>query len=433
MKPISYILKEKVWVTPALYSIGAILLSLASFYLDMYFTERLQNYIPQIFLTSVEVGQTILGILTAAMLTMTTFTFSTVLVVLTMYTSQFSPRAPENFIRSRSTKHVLGIFVAGFIFNLLSLLYIREDIFDHEILTTTIGILLVFFCIATFAYYIHFVATNIQISTLINKLIDDADNVISQYVELQDENFVTMENWEPVKKQETLKADSAGYIQFLDLVGLVKFAQKQDIQIDVIVKIGEYVYEGKPLMHIYTEGGKSITLNRFLTIGNEQTAEQDLGYAIQKIVEVGIRAISPGRQDPNTTNDILIRLGHLLGKMGHLKTDDLVLTDDQEINRVLYRFSPYRDILYRAYYQLSYQGRSDISVISSMTESLTVTAALAPKMRHETIWKTQLYILEGINKEALKEADWAYLQKKVDELAEMTAQKTVDLTIYNKK
>ncbi|TWT11137.1 DUF2254 domain-containing protein [Planomicrobium sp. CPCC 101079] len=427
MKPISYTLKEKVWITPALYSIGAILLSLAAFYFDLYFVERLQSYIPSIFLTSVEVGQTILGILTAAMLTMTTFTFSTVLVVLTTYTSQFSPRAPENFIRSRSTKHVLGIFVASFIFNMLSLLYIREDVFDHEILTTAIGIFIVFFSIATFAYYIHFVATNVQISTLINKLIDDAEDVISQYIGLQDENYVSLTSWEPKKQRETLKAKSRGYIQFLDLVDLVKIAEKHDIQIEVLVKIGDYVYKGKPLMHIYKEDSQKLSLDEFLTVGDERTAEQDLGYAIQKIVEVAIRAISPGRQDPNTTNDILIRLGHLLGEMGHLKTDDLVLADTRNQNRIHYRFASYREILYRTFYQLSYQGRNDISVISSMTESLTVAAALAPKMRHETIWKTQLYILEGINDEALKDADWEFLQSKIDELAEMTEQRPVRL------
>lgn len=427
MKPISYTVKEKVWIIPAVYSLAAILLSLASFFLDLYLVERISRFIPPIFLTSVDVGQTILGILTAAMLTMTTFTFSTVLVVLTTYTSQFSPRAPENFIRSRSTKHVLGIFVAGFIFNMLSLLYIRDDVFDHEILTTSIGILIVFFCIATFAYYIHFVASNVQVSTLINKLTKDAENAISHYTDLQDNQFVSLKKWELSGEQETIAATEAGYVQFIDFVGLVKFAEKHGMQIEILVKIGEYIYEGKPLMHLYMKEQQKLSLDPFFTVGDERTAEQDLGYAIQKIVEVAIRAISPGRQDPNTTNDILIRVGHLMGKMGHLKTDDLILADDKEINRVLYRFSPYREILYKTFYQISYQGRSDISVISTMVESLTVTAALAPGFRHETIWEIQLHILEGINREALKKADWTYLQSKVDELAEMTNRRSVEV------
>ncbi|MGI2329452.1 DUF2254 domain-containing protein [Planococcus sp. YIM B11945] len=427
MKPVSYTLKEKVWITPALYGIGAIILSLASFYLDLYLVERIRGYIPTIFLTDVKVGQTILGILTAAMLTMTTFTFSTVLVVLTMYTSQFSPRAPENFIRSKTTKHVLGIFVAGFIYNMLSLLYIREDLFDHEILTTSIGIFLVFFCIATFAYYIHFVASNVQVSTLINKLIKDAEGVIAQYTELHDKNYVTLDKWEPAKKRHIITAESAGYLQFLDLVRLVEFAEKQGSEIEVLPKIGDYIYEGKPLMHVYTDKDEHSPVDNFFTVGDERVAEQDLGYAIQKIIEVAIRAISPGRQDPNTANDILVRLGPLLGKMGQLKTDGLVLTDDAGKNRVLYRFSSYSDIVYRAFYQISYQGRSDISVLSAMTDSLIIAAATAPDMRHDTIWKTQLHIIEGLNEAALKSLDWKLLQAKINELAAIVQKNPVDL------
>lgn len=433
MKPVSYIVKEKVWLIPAVYSVAAVLLSLAAFFFDLYLVERISRFIPSIFLTSVEVGQTILGILTAAMLTMTTFTFSTVLVVLTTYTSQFSPRAPENFIRSRSTKHVLGIFVAGFTFNLLSLLYIREDVFKHEILTTSIGIFLVFFCIATFAYYIHFVATNVQVSTLINKLTADAEEVIGHYTAFQKEEFVSMEEWNVSGEHKTLISKSAGYLQFLDFEGLVKLAEKREIQIEILVHIGEYVYEGKPLMQIYKTKEQKFSIDEFFTVGDERTADQDLDYAVQKIVEVAIRAISPGRQDPNTANDILIRLGHILGKMGHLKTDDLILTDSTGNKRVLYRFLPYREILYKAFYQMSYQGRNDISVISSMTESLLIAAAIAPDWRHKTVWLTQLYILEGINHEALKEADWAYLQKKVDDLALMTRQSSIDLSSLSSK
>src|SRR5690606_8838677 len=102
---------------------------------------------------------------------------------------------------------------------------------------------------------------------------------------------------------------------------------------------------------------------------------QDLGYAVQKITEVAVRATSPGRQDPNTAKDILIRLGHLLGEMSHLKTDGLVLTDERGNNRLLYRFESYSDILYKTFYQISYHSKKDVSVHSSMTDALIVTAA----------------------------------------------------------
>ena len=338
MKPISYIFKEKIWITPALYSFGALILSLAIFYFDLYIIEGFIDVIPSVFLTDVEAGQTILGILAAAMLTMTTFTFSTVLVVLTMYSSQFSPRAPENFIRSSTTRHVLGIFLGGFIFNMLSLLYMQKDVFDHEILSTAVGIFVVFICIAAFAYYIHFVAANVQVSTLINKLMADAERIIGEYMNLYEREHVTLDQWQPQGEKAQIKAKSSGYIQFVDLSKLEDWAEQNDAQVEIIAKIGEYVFEGKPLMNIYSETKHLHPEKAFITIGDERTAEEDLGYSIQKIIEVAIRATSPGRQDPNTANDILMRLGHLLGQVGHLKTDGLVLTDEAGNNRLLYRF-----------------------------------------------------------------------------------------------
>lgn len=425
MKPVSYLFKEKIWITPALYSIGAILLSLAAFYLDLLVIGKIADYIPSIFLTKVDEGQTILGILTAAMLTMTTFTFSTVLVVLTMYSSQFSPRAPENFIRSATTRHVLGIFLGGFLYNMLSLLYMQEGVFDHEVLSTWIGIVIVFLCIATFSYYIHFVATNIQVSTLINKLIKDAEKVIAYYKGLYDQKYATLENWKPQTLQGTVKAEKAGYVQFINLAELVEIAEKEQAEIEVLVKIGDYVFEGKPIMKIHSNGSNKLDLKERLLIGDERTAEQDLGYAVQKIVEVAIRATSPGRQDPNTANDILVRLGHVLGEMGHLMTDGLVLTDETGHNRLLYRFSAYSDILYKAFYQIVYHSKKDISVFIAMANSLIVAASIAPEMRHDAIWKIMLYILEGISGGELKSLDREFLQQKVDELAELTGHEKV--------
>lgn len=123
MKPSAYILRKKIWIIPALYSLGAIVLSIATFFMDLLLVGRVTNIIPSIFLTNIELGKDIMGILAAAILTMTTFTFSTVLVVLTTYTSQFSPRTPENFVHGQVTRRVLGIFLGGFVYTSLSLLY----------------------------------------------------------------------------------------------------------------------------------------------------------------------------------------------------------------------------------------------------------------------------------------------------------------------
>lgn len=77
-------------------------------------TLPIQQYIPNIFFTSVDLAKQILGTLAGALLTITTFTFSTILIVLTMYSSQFSPRVVDNFLTNKITMKVLGLFVGVF-------------------------------------------------------------------------------------------------------------------------------------------------------------------------------------------------------------------------------------------------------------------------------------------------------------------------------
>ncbi len=309
----------------------------------------------------------------------------------------------------------------------MSLLFMQDKTFGHEVLTPSIGILIGFLCVGAFAYYIHFVSSNVQVTALVNKLTTDAEKVIYNYRKLQEEKYVSMDKWEPGNKTHTVTADSEGYVQFIDLVNLVKLAEKQDIEIELVVKTGDYIYKDGPVMHIHKNKIQNKNLSEFYKIGNERTVEQDLGYAVQKLIEVAIRAISPSLNDPNTANDILLRVGRLLGEMGKLKTHGWVMTDSKDQQRVLYDFSSYKTILYETFYQISKYGKGDISVLAYMTDALKGAAKSAPSMRHESLWELQKYILDGLDCSTMRKMDREYLQQKVDDLADMTNQKRINL------
>ncbi|ANU23928.1 DUF2254 domain-containing protein [Planococcus donghaensis] len=427
MKAFSLWLKEKLWLTPAIYIVMAILLSITFFYIDLLYVERMKPFIPSILLTNVDLAKTIMGSLSGALLTMTTFTFSTILVVLTMYSSQFSPRTLKNFVHDKITWRVLGIFLSGFIYNTLSLLFMRDDLYETDILSTFVGIVLAFFCLSTFAYFIHYIATNVQVGQLINQLIADAEETISKLKDLQEEEEATTEEtaWYPVGIKETHQADQEGYIHYISFDRLVDYAQEQELKIEILVNPGDYVYEGKEIFHIYKTSEAELSVGKFYSLGNSRTSEQDLDFAIQKMVEVALRAISPGINDPNTANDIIIRLGRLLGQLGCLKTGTILLGD----KHVLYRFPSYKKALYKTFYQLSHYGKEDISVLISILESLQVTADVVPNRHHIELWEIHSYILEGVNILELKTLDIEKLQEKVDVLAVATGQHSYNLRL----
>lgn len=428
MKSLTFWLKEKLWLTPALYIVMAVLLSITFFYIDLLYIEELKPYIPTILLTNVDLAKTIMGSLSGALLTMTTFTFSTILVVLTMYSSQFSPRTLKNFIHDKVTWRVLGIFLSGFIYNTLSLLFMRDDLYTTDVSSTFVGIVLAFFCLSTFAYFIHYIATNVQVGQLVNQLIADTEQAISKIEELQEQQGVQKNEWNPVGIKDTHRADKEGYVQYLSFDKLVDYAEEHDLKVEILVETGDYVYEGKPIFHIFKVADTQLSIEKFYSLGSSRTSEQDVDFAVQKLVEVALRAISPGTNDPNTANEIIVRLGRLLGQLGQLKTGPFLLGAE----RILYRFPAYKTILYKTFYQISHYGKEDISVLISILESLKVAAETAPDQHHEELWKIHAYILEGVELDGFKSFDQEALQEKVDQLAEATGNHSYNFLLTEK-
>ncbi|MBT2571834.1 DUF2254 domain-containing protein [Planococcus sp. ISL-110] len=432
MKSLTFWLKEKLWLTPALYIMMAVLLSITFFYVDLLYIESLKPYIPSVLLTNVDLAKTIMGSLSGALLTMTTFTFSTILVVLTMYSAQFSPRTLKNFIHDKTTWRVLGIFLSGFIYNTLSLLFMRDDLYTTDVISTFVGIVIAFFCLSTFAYFIHYIATLVQVGQLVNELIGDTEEAISKLKELQESEEGQETEWNPIGIKEIHRAEKEGYIQFLTFDKLVDYAEKHELKVEILVQTGDYVYEGKPIFHVFKINETEVSVGDFYSLGTSRTSEQDLYFAIQKLVEVALRAISPGVNDPNTANEIIVRLGRLLGQLGQLKTGPFLLGGDKNKERVLYRFPSYKNMLYKTFYQLSHYGKEDISVLLSIIESLTVAAELVPKRHHQELWDTHGYILEAVDTEGLKSFDHETLQERVDQLAATTGQHSYNIFLTEK-
>lgn len=429
MKNFTFWIKEKLWVTPAIYSIFAVALSIIFFYVDLHLIDAFSEYIPSILLTNVDLAKTIMGSLSGALLTMTTFTFSTILVVLTMYSSQFSPRTLKNFVHDRLTWRVLGVFLGGFIYNTLSLLFMRAHLYSHDVISTFVGIMIAFFCLATFAYFIHHISTTVQVGKLVIELVEDTERVVRKFEDLESHAVGPAMGWKPDGIKQTVMTGKAGFIGYIYFEKMVEFAEEKNMEIELLTCIGEYVHENKPLVNVFGTDSEDFPIDEFFVIGEERTSDQDVEFAMQKLVEIALRAISPGINDPNTANDIIIRLGNLLGKIGNLQTGGMVFTNGHDNGRVLYPLPEFEEILYQVYYQLAYYGKDDISVLSAITDSLIVAAESTPKIRHQDLWNMQLYVLEGIDSAELKSLDRKFLQGKLDRLSDRLGQSSVNLVM----
>jgi uncharacterized membrane protein len=114
--PMLLMLRSHFWFIPALYGTFSIIAAGISVYIDSH-----SNYdlFPDLLLVNLSLAQTLLSTITSSLLTMTTISFSTIMVVLTTYLSQFSPRTMQDFLTDVHTQRILGVFIGGFVYSLI--------------------------------------------------------------------------------------------------------------------------------------------------------------------------------------------------------------------------------------------------------------------------------------------------------------------------
>lgn len=368
-------IRRSIWLYPALYSIFAVVLAFGVILIDARVFFDASGYIPSVFLTSTELAKNVLGIIASAFITIMTFTFSTTMVVLTMYTSQFSPRVVENFLEEKSTMKAFGIFVSGFLYAIISLLFIRDILSDYRIIAGTIGVVYIVIGIFNFIIFIHNVGTYTQASNLIDRLFHQASQSILKYCKVMEQYSLALkEEVEKVESKLQIKAPKNGYLLNMDYLGLLKISKDKNIQIVAEKVHGQFVTEEDIVLHICYSGDSDMDQNTLkdisscIVIGERRNEEDDLGFALKKLVEVSLKALSPGINDPNTAILCIQDLGLLMRELAVLEPGFRMMEDaGGEVYREGLDFGT---LLRDVFHQIIYYGKGDFFVMMSLMKAL---------------------------------------------------------------
>ncbi|SER04877.1 Uncharacterized membrane protein [Gracilibacillus ureilyticus] len=412
--------RDAFWFLPSVYSLFSIISVLLIVFTDQYIIDQFKEDIPSILLTKKDVAIEIYASLVTAILTMTTISFSVIMVVLTTYSNQFSPRTLQDFMRDRTTQHVLGVYCFGFIFALLNLLIVgKENIFLGPVFMTIIAIIE----LAFFVYFIHHSANWMQVNNLIRWIEIDGAKIIKKNIKKQ-QNFHIADkvNQDELnfrkKQQKNLKVKKSGYVQDLKWNKLVEWLEKNNAVAEMRVEVGDFIQKDLKLISIYSDNKLDSyeALYEYIVIGNERTDLQDVEFTIQKLVEIALRAISPAVNDPHTAINAMYRIGSLLIELGTINDKGKYITDKNEHLRVIKRIKTFPDYLFKSFYQIRNYGKNDISIMYSILEVLNnVAMASNTKIRKE-IWEFHFYIIEAIDWDGLPDQERNYLQSIYEKL-----------------
>ncbi|MFA7745854.1 DUF2254 domain-containing protein [Salinicoccus roseus] len=418
-------IRNSIWVIPVIYCLMALALALIVVYIDMKILPLLNFELAFFLATSVDLAKEILGSISGALLTMTTITFSTIMVVLTTYSSQFSPRVLTNFVNDRRTMRVLGVFMGGFLYSILSLAFMQQATFEGEVISAIVAVMLAVLCLFFFAYFIHFVASSIQVSNLINSLVEDVKEEIEKEEKRIDQDHVAVSGLKPevVESYDTataLQSEDFGFIQFMNHDRLFEWAEENEAVIHVEQLVGEFVTTSTILITIHHDEGTEIpdSLIRNIELGKERSVYQDVDYGLQKIVDVAIRALSPGINDPNTAVQCIHYLSEALIKNFKYTGTYVIYNDEKHLGRLVVRRSSVEDKLYKMLSQISFYGRQDVTILRTLIEALENIALNSTDDVKRDIEALSRYVYDGFDEDVLYDIDYKYINERQVRLSE---------------
>ncbi|MBM7704737.1 DUF2254 domain-containing protein [Metabacillus iocasae] len=420
-------LRSNFWYLPTLYGIAAVLLALVTMQFDYFMTkhEKWLTYIPSVLLSDKDLAQTVLSSISTSLLTITTITFSSILVVLTTFLANFSPRTVQNFITDHSTQRVLGSFIGGFVYSVMLLLLLRKDDDQQLFLSPTFAIIVTIFCLAVFVFFVHHTASWIQVGNLIfnissstTKIIDE--EYLNRGTERINEPFEEM-NLDDIRMDNCFQvtAPVSGYIEFMDTNQLLKIASEHDVVIKVHKRQPDFTDKYSPLFTIWNGESKDLEalLQQSVVIGEQRAPYKDVEFGLRKLSEIALRAISPGINDPNTAINCIEQIGNILARLGKKQLPNPFHHDEEGQLKLIIKRPSFFDYLYLSFYQIRHYAKEDVSVNRSIIKALTIIAESNDNEIKEIVWEFSHYIIEGIDVEALLSLDKRYINELISELA----------------
>ena len=255
-------------------------------------------------------ARTLLGAVASSMIGVAGTVFSITIAALSLAAGQMGPRLLRNFTRDRGNQVTLGAFLGTFSFALMVLRSVRTrsegEFIPH--LSLSVSILLAFVCVATLVFFVGHMAGRINVDTVVDLVSVEVQRAVKRLMVAE----VPPTPPPPAFwKGATGVTDSRrGYLQHLDEDGLADWAVQHKTAIRLLVRPGDHVFPGAVIavLTVPAEGAEAAIRNA-TALGEQRVSASDLEFAIRQLVEVAVRALSPGINDPHTAMSILDRLG----------------------------------------------------------------------------------------------------------------------------
>jgi uncharacterized membrane protein len=336
------LLRATFWLVPAMCVIAAIALAVGLLAFDQQLGPTHGVFL---FPGSPSTARSFLSSIIQAMITFTGLVFTITIVVLQLTSAQFSPRVLRTFLRDRTIRFSLGIFLATFVYAMVALRGVGgsgSGGVQVPRVSLTVALVLVLVSVGTFIRYVAHIVNMIRAASIIGSIGSEARAHLELHFPADALPARTVALGRPV---QDIVSPSAAVLVAVNGDAIVRAAASADAVVVLAPRVGDYCPAGTVLMQVH----RNLTSDRGTTepprtrmnperllegvsFDTERTLGQDLPFAFRQLVDIAQKGLSPGVNDPTTAvqaidviHDLLRRLctRHLSGGC-YADSDDVI-------------------------------------------------------------------------------------------------------------
>lgn len=278
--------------------------------------------LPFVFTSTVQSAREVLSTVAAATISFAGIAFSVALLVIQRTSAQYSPRVVQTLFRDPFNRRVMATVVGTFTYCLVVLRSVRtpdEDGVEAVVPNLSISVALVLGIVAILAVvaFIDHSAHSMDVSEILERVTDDAADRLDTTMAVPADAIVDPATVLAARVQvhHVVRFDRRGWVQQLDLAQLRDLAPS-DGALVVHTAPGRYAVPGTSFCSLAGSVGDLDTFERRLldavSLGSSRTLLQDPSYGLRQSVDVALRALSPGVNDPTTAQDAIFHSAAML-------------------------------------------------------------------------------------------------------------------------
>ncbi len=329
-------LSANFWFMPALITAAAVPLFFLTQYLDQ-LTYTSLTTLPLVFSGGATAARAVVSTIMGSFITVIATVFSLTVVALHLASFSYTPRPLRTFPSDRGVQTVLGTYIATFLYSLLVLRVIRAPesggVPFKSVISVTVAVVLALVCVALLIYFIGHIVNIIQSSTIVGNVQADTMVSIARLDSLDDapakdpEDPQDRPNLAGLLADEPLvvRAEERGYVQYVDVEGLVKAATVgvgggETTVVELSFGPGAFVTAGLPVVRAWpareSRSKDEDEVRGALVFDRERSFQQDFAFGLRQLSDIALKGISPGINAPTTAMQAMDRMEAIFVALG---------------------------------------------------------------------------------------------------------------------